>query len=135
MQNSRDLIKEQDEAFEALLAEQIAHEEEANVVQRRMALANELNSPEPEEGDDDTVVIRIYAPDCCHRRRFRKNPSIEDIYLYLESLGYFNGDLSTFDRSRILETDEDLASLLVKTNGAALYLSQSSSIHRPASRN
>ena len=119
---SRELIREQNEEFEALLAQEKEKQEISESLevifqtqlrkmkikrfslQRRMVLAGELLGPEPAPKSDDFTLIRIYTPEGCYTRRFPRQNLMEAIHLYLNSLGHFEADLRTYDGQRINKT-------------------------------
>ena len=129
-ENFSELIREQNEAYDELLAQDLAERETFAALERRMSAADDLLGPEPEleaeQANPGIVVIRIYTSQGCVRRRFRaKSPDglLSAIHLYLESLGHFEEDnpvLSTFDR---VITTQDLKNFLAK-GGGALYLNK-----------
>jgi hypothetical protein len=128
-----DLIRDQNEAFENLLGDEVQKAEATSHKMRRMVEAEQRLGPEPTVEDHGhragIIVIRIYTPEKCCQRRFaykRKNPTklLQDIHLYLESLGLMEAtedDLTTFDRSHIIKNGTDLADL-IKENGSKLSL-------------
>ena len=136
-QNFSELIREQNEAYDELLAQDLAERESFAALERRMGDADDLLGPEPDfvetveeeaaSKNPRIVVIRIYTSQGLHRRRFRaKSPDRlqNAIYLYLESLGHFeeeNPVLSTFDGG--VMTTRDLKDFLAK-GGGALYLNK-----------
>ena len=133
-QNFSELIREQNEAYDELLARDLAERESFAALERRMGDADDLLGPEPDFVEEleaskspGIVVIRIYTPQGLQRRRFRaKSPDrlLNAIHLYLESLGYFeeeNPVLSTFDRG--VMTTQNLKDFLAK-GGGALYLNK-----------
>ena len=131
-ENFRDLIQDQNEAYDELLAQDIAQRESFAALERRMGHADDLLGPEPDFQTPDSqdgriVVIRIYTSTAVYRRRFlAKSPDrlLNAIYLYLESLGHLQEDtednLKTFD-SKL--TRRDLQDFLAK-GGGALYLNK-----------
>ena len=133
-ENFRDLIQDQNEAYDELLAQDIAQRESFAALERRMGHADDLLGPEPDFQTQDSqdgriVVIRIYTSTAVYRRRFlAKSPDrlLNAIYLYLESLGHLQEDtldnLKTFD-SAVL-TRRDLEDFLAK-GGGAVYLNKS----------
>ena len=133
-ENFREIIQDQNEAYEELLAQDIAQRESFAALERRMGHADDLLGPEPDFQTPDSqdgriVVIRIYTSTAVYRRRFlAKSPDrlLNAIYLYLESLGHLQEDtldnLKTFD-SGVL-TRRDLEDFLAK-GGGAVYLNKS----------
>ena len=127
-ENFRELIEDQNEAYEELLAQDIAHRESFAALERRMGHADDLLGPEPDFQEEGIVVIRIYTPAGCYRRRFvEKSPDrlLNAIHLYLESLGHLeedtSGNLKTFDSAAL--TSRDLEEFLAK-GGGAVYLNK-----------
>ena len=126
MENFSDVIAEQNEAYDALLALERTREESARSLQRRMAAADDLLGPEPApDHEKAVVVIRIYTADQCYTRRFTRSKNLlEAIHLYLASRGHEAGDLSTYGR-RVIKKPRDLNQLIKSSNGRlALYFGE-----------